>query len=265
MLSSEEATANGERGTRATDAICERLDQNRYLIDGREVTLPLEVRACSIVMNAFFVDANAAQALVEPPDFRVVEPWPGKALMVLLGVDYRDNPLGDYHEGAVLFAVQPSSARSVPVIGPLWRMLRQSPINYVYKMPVSQEFTMHAGRFIWGFPKWVSDIEVGFAERRASARFVDRGQLVYAIEGPATTRGSFPAQRSHSLSFRGGVTRSTPGTMAGRGIGWRLGGTPPEIGEHHPLARELRMLGLPKRPAMSVSIREATMSFGSPY
>ncbi len=264
MTTTETTLVNGELGTRVTDAICKRLDEHRYSIDGREVTLPLEVNACSVVLNAFLVDAKAARTIVNVPGYRLSAPLPGKALMVLLGVDYQDNPLGDYHEAAVLFAVEPSAAPRIPIIGGLLNVLRGGPLTYVHKMPVTQEFTMHAGRFIWGFPKWVSDVQVSFGDDRASARFVDRGELVFSIEAPARDKGAAPAQVSRSLSLRAGITQTTQGTLSGRGVGFRLGGTPPEIGESHPLAQELRALELPKRPVLSVSIRNAKMRFSGP-
>lgn len=264
MTTPDTAPVYGELGTRATDTICKRLDEDRYLIDGREVMLPLEVNACSVLLNAFLVDGKAARTLVDVPGYRLSVPLPGKALMVLLGVDYQDNPLGDYHEAAVLFAMEPSAGPRVPIVGALVNVLRGGPLTYVHKMPVTQEFTMHAGRFIWGFPKWVSDVQVRFSQDKASARFVDQNHLVFSIEAPARDKGAAPSQASRSLSLRGGVTRTTAGTLSGRGVGFRLGGTAPEIGESHPLAQELRALGLPKRPLFSVSIRNATMRFSGP-
>ena len=82
------------------------------------------------MMNVFLVDVAAAQAMIADSGFRVVELFPGKSLLQLLCVDYRVNPLG----------------------------------NYVYRMPVDQEFTTHCGRFIWGSPKWPTRVDFDFGE-----------------------------------------------------------------------------------------------------
>jgi hypothetical protein len=43
-----------------------------------------------------------------------------------------------------------------------------------------------------------------------------------------------------------------------------LGGEMPTIGDEHPLARELRALGLPKKPLFSMSMTEMRMQFDPP-
>jgi hypothetical protein len=60
------------------------------------------------------------------------------------------------------------------------------------------------------------------------------------------------------------VTRIIEGSIGGTGVAYRLGGIAPEIGraDAHPLAADLRSLGLPKAPFASASIRHAHMSFG---
>lgn len=248
-----------------TDAVCEKLSDSRYRIDGREVSLPVLVNNAAMLMNIYTVDSKKAQALIADTGFRVVELWPGKALMQLLAVDYRENDLGDYNEAAIVFPVlTPGESRPLPLLGGLLRVLRGKLGNYVYRMPVNQSFTTHAGRYIWGFPKWVTEVDIAFTDQRAQGRFSDDGELVFAIAAKTGGRTKAPAQAAPSLAVRAGKAWRTIGTTEGEGLRFSLGGEMPEIGERHPLAKTLRALGLPKKPLCSVSMAKAIMHFDKP-
>ena len=66
-----------------------------------------------------------------------------------------------------------------------------------------------------------------------------------------------------AFSYRCGVVRRTPFVSGGEGVGYRLGGAALILGAH-PLADELRGLGLPKRALMSGSINKMRARFEAP-
>jgi hypothetical protein len=131
-------------------------------------------------------------------------------------------------------------------------------------MPVDQEFTTHAGRFIWGFPKWVARIDIEFGAQRASGKFFDEDELVYGFAAKTGGTTQVKEQRAASLAIRDGKAWKTYGTSSGSGLTFSLGGELPAIGDSHPLALELRALGLPKKPLFSVSMKHTAMSFSGP-
>jgi hypothetical protein len=256
---------DGKHDERDTNAICQQLDAGHYLIDGQPISFPVVVADASMLMNAYLVDASAAQQLLKGSGFRVLELFPGKAILQLLFVDYRKNDLGDYNEGAILFPVlTPGERKPLPFFGALRRMATGSVGNFVYRMPVDQEFTTHAGRFIWGFPKWVARVDIAFGDKQASGSFYDEGELVYAFSAKAGGSATAKQQRAASLAIRDGKAWKTYGTNTGSGVTFALGGQSPTVGDKHPLALELRALGLPKKPLFSVSIKHTAMEFSAP-
>jgi hypothetical protein len=258
----EELPVNNHRDT---NALCEKLDDDNYLIDGKAISLPLAVDDASMMMNVFLVDTTAAQAMIADSGFRVVELFPGKAILQLLCVDYRVNPLGNYNEGAIIFPVlTPGEKKPFPFLGTLKRLAGYSLGSYVYRMPVDQEFTTHGGRFIWGFPKWPTRVDFDFGDHRASGSFIDEGELVYSIAAKTGGSTEVKEQRAASLAIRDGRAWKTYGTNNGTGLTFSLGGEMPEIGDSHPLALELRSLGLPKKPIFTLSIKNTSMVFGGP-
>jgi hypothetical protein len=256
---------DGKSRTRATNEVCKKIDESHYLIDGQTIDFPVIVAEASMLMNAYLVDAAVAQDMIKDSGFRVIELFPGKAILQLLFVDYRKNELGDYNEGAIIFPVlTPGERKPFPFFGTLKRMASGEVGNFVYRMPVDQEFTTHAGRYIWGFPKWVSRVDIEFGNARASGSFIDEGELVYSFSAKAGGKTVSKEQRAASLAIRDGKAWKTYGTNTGSGLTFALGGEMPTIGDSHPLALELRALGLPKKPLFSVSIKNAAMSFAGP-
>ncbi len=256
---------DGKQQERFTNQVCEKLDADHYVIDGKPIAFPVIVADASMLMNAFLVDAAAAQNMINDSGFRVLEVFPGKAILQLLLVDYRKNELGDYNEGAIMFPVlTPGESKPVPFFGALIRMARGRVGNFVYRMPVDQAFTTHAGRFIWGFPKWVARVDIEFGPKRASGRFFDEGELVYGFAAKTGGTTQVKEQRAASLAIREGKAWKTWGTNTGSGLTFSLGGEMPSIGESHPLALELRALGLPRKPLFSVAIKNTAMRFAGP-
>ncbi|MEH6592167.1 MAG: acetoacetate decarboxylase family protein [Halioglobus sp.] len=256
---------DGQECARHTDQLCQKLDSENYVIDSHPIDFPVVVADASMLMNAFLVDTAVAQNVIKDSGFRVIELFPGKAILQLLFVDYRDNDLGDYNEGAIIFPVlTPGEKKPFPFFGALKRMATGSAGNFVYRMPVDQEFTTHAGRYIWGFPKWVAKIDIAFDDDRATGSFYDEGELVYSLAAKAGGTSKAKEQRAASLAIRNGKAWKTYGTTAGNGVTFSVGGEMPDIGESHPLALELRALGLPKKPMFTVSIKNTSMTFSGP-
>lgn len=261
----DEPPVSSDKGNRLTNDVCEKINDSRYVVDGETIEFPVEVKDACMLLNAFLVDAKIAQAMIQDSGFKVIELFPGKAILQLLAVDYRQNDLGDYNEAAIIFPVlTPGEKKPFPFFGTLKRMATGSVANYVYRMPVDQEFTTHAGRYIWGFPKWVSRVDIEFGAEKAAGKLIDEDELVFSISAKTGGKAESKAQRAASIAIRDGRAWKTYGTSTGSGTTFSLGGEMPTIGGAHPLAQELRALGLPKKPLFSVSLKQTTMTFEGP-
>jgi len=247
-----------------TDAVCEKISEQCYLIDSVAINMPVKVREASNAFATFLVNATAAQAWINDTGLEVIEIFPGKAIMQLVGVDYKDNDLGDYNEAGVSFYVRkPGAARGLPVIGALRTFMKGEAVSYIHLLPVDQPFTMHAGRFIWGYPKWVAEIDIDENDRYFETRFSDQGQHVFTFRTKTGGQRALNNQKQPSYGYRGGKLYKTVGIANGEGAQFSLGGEVPVLGDH-PIADELRKLGLPKKPIFSGSVARLVMDFESP-
>jgi hypothetical protein len=242
---------------------------------GRTIALPVEVRRAAQWGIQYLVPAAAAQRIVEPTGLEVTGPVPGRALLALAVCRYLDTDLDAYHEVAVSFVVRPHDAPPLSSSAQRTREFFSGAIGaYIHRLPVDQEFTCAAGRDIWGFPKWVTSIDIDEpaaadqgARGRARAgtgtavRLVDDGAHVLTLTVAAGGRLHLPSHAPPSYSFADGVLRRTSWTTSSEGTAGRMGGASLVLGDH-PMAAELRSLGLPKRALFSSSAAQMRASFG---
>ena len=81
--------------------------------------------------------------------------------MALAVCRYDDTDLDPYHEVAVSFVVRPHDAPPRPSAGQRAKEFATGAIGaYIHRLPVDQEFTCAAGRDIWGYPKWITTIDI---------------------------------------------------------------------------------------------------------
>lgn len=229
---------------------------SQHTIAGRVLTMPVRIRRATQHMAMFSVDADAAQHLIDYSGLRVCRYLPGRAIVVLMLMDYIDGDLGRYHEfGTSVMVNPPGSTASGP------RAL-QSAGAFIHHLPVDQDFTLEAGTTIWGYPKVMAEFAVREGRQFGFECRVD-GQLVIGMEfGRGLPIRLTPRHQGQvSYSHRDGITRETAFEHTLDGVRTRFGGVRVRLGDH-PYAKELASLGLPKRAMLSSSAENVQMVFG---
>lgn len=229
---------------------------SQHTIAGTVLTMPVKIRKANQHMAMFSVDADAAQQLIDYSGLQVCRYLPGRAIVVLMLMQYVDGDLGQYHEFGTSVMVNPPGSKAS---GP--RAL-QSAGAFIHHLPVDQAFTLEAGTKIWGYPKVMGDFTVTHGRQFGFDLSID-GQSVIGMEFrrglPIRLTPRRQAQRTYS--HRDGVTRETAFEHTLDGVRTRFGGVSIRLGEH-PYSKELATLGLPKRALMSSSVDNVQMSFG---
>lgn len=225
--------------------------------------MPVEIRAASAFLAMYSVPTVAAQSLIDYTGLEILQFRPGRGICVLVFVDYVDGDLGPYNEFGVAFLVRDHRADSTSVPQDLKALARGRAGALIHHLPVDGDFTLAAGRGIWGFPKVLADFDVDHtgSVRRGSVsrdgRLIAQLSVKPGIAVPGSGAGTSLAAYSHL----DGLTRFTTWDMNPTGIRSRPGGAELKLGSH-PIADELRSLGLPKRALVTSSIPELKMTFG---
>jgi hypothetical protein len=239
------------------------MSQGVYRIQGREVRLPVCVRQAHSIASMYWVPTAAVRRLVDHPNLQIPEIVPGRTLCVIGLIDYIDNDLGDYNEISIGFFAsigrkRPARFGSLPL-----GLMRGGADAYIHRLPVNQAFTCEAGQTIWGFPKTVDEIEFRDGANTRTCSWHKDGRHVLTCEARTGGKGEYRDREMVSLAVRDGVLYRTPFTSHGREVGARLGGAHLTLGDH-PIADELRSLGLPRRPLFTTSIGHMSAAFGAP-
>ena len=234
-----------------------------YSIQGEEVRLPLRVRDASSGAATFVVPTAAARRLV-PDLLEVPEVVPGRTLCSIAAIEYRDNDLGEYNEVSIAFFVREKGAPAgLPYVGTVSNFLRGRLGTYIRHLPVNGVLTCAAGCTIWGFPKTVEEIDLCKDENRATCRLVSNGAHVLTLSLPRGGTRRLPQMAMATYSLIDGRLHKTSFSTGGSGVGFRLGGCEITLGSH-PIADELRSLGLPKRALMTMWIERMHGCFEAP-
>ncbi len=247
-----------------TDSICKKKSDQLYIINGEDIRLPVKVARAANAFAAFLVDARAARAWIQGSGLELIEIFPNVAIMQLIGVDYQENDLGDYNEAGVSFYVYENGGRKRwPFFSAVRAFMRGEATSYIHELPVDQPFTMHAGRFIWGYPKWIAEIDIEQTADTFNTSLVADGRPVFSFRCKAGGKRTMTDQKQPSFGVRNGKTYKTVGVANGTGVTFSVGGEEPELGDH-PIAERLRALGLPKKPIFSGSVADMNMEFDPP-
>lgn len=223
----------------------ERVDTTRGGCD-----LPILYTDGSLLGTFFHADYDAAAALLANT---CLEPLPlfGRALVSLFGWEYRKSTVGSYRE--VGLGIQARRRGSKPSLVRLGLSLLSTPWGlpyghalaqkdqgiWVQNLPVSSEEAWSAGVEVWGYPKYVCEIETDF-DASTRVRLGDELELEAApMRGPVTE--GFPIVTYTAREGR--LIRTV--IEVGHRVRWDLGSAAKlKVMSSGPTADSLRALGL---------------------
>ncbi len=200
----------------------------------QEIPVPVEVRHAMSMAVVLRVDGDAVQAAIADTGLTAARRDDGTGGLSIAGVRYLDGDLGTYDELAIAYDVtDPSDPATVAQL--------------IAHLPVDGELTCAAGRGLWGFPKWVTDVRFIDEPDEVGIVLVEDGETVLEVRVPRADAIAMPDIEMPlvSLGAIDGKVRRTVCTMRFGEASMATGQVRMIIGEGHPIADELRSLGLP--------------------
>lgn len=222
----------------------------RFDIDGKNLGYPTLFHDGCSGMGLFLVNAKRANQIIADSGFKVAEIFPGKAVCNIVCVHYTDSECGVYEEIALNFMVQPFHGKGGVLS--TWSNLRSGNIaSYTWRLPVSSVLARDAGIFMWGFPKTIEDLSYQQNNQQATFSWHDADKLVlrYTLKASGSRQ---PEELSPPVySIYEGAPHISFLTQQYKNVGYHFRGGELELGEH-PIADELRSLGLGPKPLFAV-------------
>lgn len=247
------------------DALTQSDSDRRFEIEGKSLGYPALFQDGSSAVGLFAVPASGAQALIGDSGFEVAELWPGKAVFSLSCCHYRESDCGVYSEISMAFFVKPRHGRpsGIPYFGTCLDIIRDRSATYVWRLPVTSRLANDAGILMWGFQKTIEEIDVDVTDGRALFRLRMDGREVLSFSVPATGRQTRPRSASAVYSLYEGAPHVTYLENQFRDVSVSFRGGRLTLGEH-PVAAQLRALGLPRRPLVATWMGRLSFEVGAP-
>lgn len=213
------------------------------------VALPILYYDSTAVFAFFGCDGEAVEALLPPGRFGPAIARRRRALVGLALFEYRTTSIGPYNEvGLAVPVVWKSEA--IPVC-PAWEFFRSPRLRrvgyHIVDLPVTTETACAAGKELWGYPKFVTPIDVSLQRRQLRCRVHDpEGEApIMTMEGTLGVGLPCPAMDLVTFECVGGQARRTVIQTRGGGRLHGAGDVRLRLGDaSHPMAARLRRLAL---------------------
>ena len=237
----------------------------RFEIEGESLGFPSLYPDGSSAVGLFMVSSAAAQALIRESGFEVAELLPGRAAFSLACVHYRESDCGVYNEISLAFFVKPKHGRPsrIPYLGTWLDIARGDAATHVWKLPVTTKLANDAGVLMWGFPKTIEEIDFERIDGRAVFTLRIDGREVLSYSVAASGGRHQPRSAAAVYTLYEGAPQVTFLESECHEVGVRAGGGRLSLGDH-PVADELRGLGLPRRPVVSTWMGRTSFWVGPP-
>ncbi|MGW4919795.1 acetoacetate decarboxylase family protein [Streptomyces albidoflavus] len=194
--------------------------------------------ALSSARLTMLAPADAIRARL-PGELSPLEVVPGLGLVSVMFFRYDVCDIDFYTEAAVGIAVRPARHGRLGFLDLATGLKNEDLHSYVLSLPVSSEIAQVRGHDGYGFPKWVTGLDVEIDHRRTTARVAnDSGGLDLALQAPTprqsaqasgervtsltsytTINGGWHSTLNQTNVLNAGTTRSTKGVSLQLGEG----------------------------------------------
>ncbi len=217
--------------------------------EGR-VDLPMFFYDMSARFLNYFVDHERAARLLEGTGLETCRFFNGKALVNLCFMQYREVSIGGYDEVFITIMCYPKAFPKPRL--PMTNMLKSNGAGwtiggYVLEMPVTIPQARAAGREIWGYPKFETEIPNQLSGRRFEFGVLDpeTGESLLNVSGVETPGIKMPGMDMVSFGNHDGKILRTVTETDGLMRNCMAKDLRVEVSKRdHRLARNVRDLGL---------------------
>lgn len=182
----------------------------------------------------------------------------GRGLLGIGCFDYLETSAGPYGEIGIVVPVV-HGQRPLPFVPALLDSAWPGYGLVVLHLPVTTRLARDAGRDVWGYTKFLADMEFQNTPELQECRLEEGGEHILTLR--VVKRGvTVPDRRplvTYSVKDRALIRTTIPQRSLMR-LAFGAGGSSLEIGEKHPVARELRELGIDPRPILTRYFLERT-------
>lgn len=200
---------------------------------------------------AFMASTREVKKLLPDPDMHPLEIFPGRCVVTFSAFEYRDTDIDPYNEFSIGFLIS-HGKKHLPSLQLLKEMWQNSFQAYVWQLPVTTEIARWGGVELYGFPKFIADIDFNRTQKSLACTLKHDGKLVLTLEGKAlsTSRKNKPLRyRAYSMLDGNAMCANVYTNPLAYGQSMLPNAAKLTLGDH-PIAQTLKTLQLSSFPVM---------------
>jgi len=205
-----------------------------------------------VAIGAFFAaKLGALRRLLPDPRICPARLAPGLGVLGVMCFEYRDTDIGPYNELAIVISLnEPWFLPNLPGRALAAGMRRRQVHGWVHHLPVTTEIARVGGIDLYNYPKFIGRIEFEQTETERICRLSEGHEPILTLAGEriATPRSVQFQLFSHLWHDHQPQSSEFKVNALEIGLSFRPGAARLELGDKHPIARELAGLLVSRRP-----------------
>jgi Acetoacetate decarboxylase (ADC) len=225
--------------------------QSEATIAGQSARLPIFYYDGSAIQAVFAARLGALRKLMPDPRFCPARLAPGLGAVAVTCFEYRDTDIGPYNELAIAVLLnEPYFIPNLPGLAMASSMRRRQLHAWVQHLPVTTEIARAGGVDFYNYPKFIAGIDFSDEGSRRVCRLSEGAEHILTLSGERipTPRSEEFQLFSHLWMDRQPQSSEFKINALETGMSLRSGGASLELGDRHPIARELAGLIAFNRP-----------------
>jgi hypothetical protein len=144
--------------------------------------LPVFYYDTTTITAIYTASTGKVKELLPLPQMNPIELSPGKCLVAFTAFEYRDTDINPYNEFAIAFLIT-FDRPQIPFLTSALQMYRRRMTAYVWHLPVTTEIARVGGVELYGYPKFIADIEFEKEADQLSCHLSEKGNKILSLRG----------------------------------------------------------------------------------
>jgi Acetoacetate decarboxylase (ADC) len=225
--------------------------QSDVTIAGQSAKVPIFYYDGTATQAVFAARLGALRRLMPDPRFCPARLAPGLGAVAITCFEYRDTDIGPYNELAISVVLnEPWFLPNLPGLALISSLRRHQLHAWVHHLPVTTEIARAGGVDFYNYPKFIAGIDFEESEGRRDCRLSEGAEHILTLSGKriAAPRSEQFQLFSHLWMDRQPQSSEFKINAKQMGVSLSPGAARLELGERHPIARELAGLIVGRRP-----------------
>jgi hypothetical protein len=243
-----------ERGREENDMrgdLFKGIHQEEFEFHGRKGKMPIFYYDNTSFSAMFTASTGKVRPFLPHPEMRPIELYPGRCLMAFMAFEYRKSDLDPYNEFCIAVGVTFRKTQ-VPLATMASQLLRRSLSAYIWHLPVTTEIARIGGVDLYGYPKFIADIDFHREPGRIGCVLADKGKKILSLSGKTLATAAGKRLEYTTWSIKDGAPLRTRILVNPIEFSQSVSrdAASLEIGTGHPICEELKSIGLGEKPIL---------------